>query len=184
MPQPEYVPIASSDRVRPSERLPVPHAWLASRPADLVGPGQPTGPGLGTPGPDQGYALKLARQFDDRLVLTDGIGRDDVVSGCLGVALRRAALFGRAPVIYDIELAYTLFGFLGGAPDDLVAERASLFESASHHYWDERAISGRVPDSTLLMTPAQIRERLSDWRALLLPDPGVDAEGAEPGAVL
>lgn len=167
MPQPEYVPIASSDRVRPSERLPVPDPWQADRPADLDEPRQPTGPGLGTPGPDQGYALKLARQFTDRIEVTDGVSREDAIAGCLGVALKRAALFGRAPVIYDLEHALTLWGFLGGAPQDLVAERRALFSSASHHYWDQRNITGRVPDAALRLAPAQVRERLADWRALL-----------------
>ena len=39
--------------------------------------------------------------------------------GCLNIALKRASMFGRAPVIYDLEFAYSLFGFLGGAPAEL-----------------------------------------------------------------
>ena len=184
MPQPEYVPIASSDRVRPAERLPVPHQWRADRPADLDEPEQPSGPAMGTPGPDQGYGLKLARAFADRLVLSEGISVEDAIRGCLGVALRRAALYGRAPVLYDFELAFTLWGFLGGAPDEVVRERRPLFEAASHHYWDQRAISDRVPDETLGLTPAQVRDRLGDWRSLVLPAPagGVDDRAGDPGA--
>ncbi len=187
MPQPEYVPIATSDRVRPAERLPVPAAWTASRPADLDGPDHPSGQALGTPGPDQGYALRLARHFRDRLVLTDGISAEDAIAGGLGGGLRRAALFGRAPVIHDLELSFTLWGFLGGAPDDLIADRRALFAGAAHHYRDQRAITGRVPDSTLRLTPAEVRDRLDDWRSLVAADPGVDLAAdlaaAEPGAV-
>ena len=87
--------------------------------------------------------------------------------GCAAVASRRAALFGRAPVAKDIELALVLFGFLGGAPDDLVAWRAPLFQAAAHHYHQQRAIVGAVPEETLRLTPADVRGRLSEWRSML-----------------
>ena len=58
-------------------------------------------------------------------------------------------MFGRAPVAKDIELGLILFGFLGGAPDDLVAWRAPLFQAAAHHYRQQRAIAGAVPEETL-----------------------------------
>jgi hypothetical protein len=122
---------------------------------------------LGAPGPDQGYALKLARMFVDRLQLAEGEGVDDATAGSLGVALHRASLFGRAPVIWDLELAFTLWGYLGGAPPDLIQERVPLFMGAAHDYWDQRAITDRVPDETLRLTPAQVRERLGDWRSLV-----------------
>jgi len=169
MSQPEYVPIASTARVRPAERLPPARPWRAERPGDLRGPDRPSGPGLGAPGPDQGYALKLARLFADRLQLTEGERLDDATAGCLGVALRRAALFGRAPVVWDLELAFTLWGFLGGAPADLIAEQVKLFLGAAHDYWYQRAIADRVPDETLQLTPAQVRDRLQDWRSLMRP---------------
>lgn len=122
---------------------------------------------MGQPGPDQGYGLKLAKRFADRLVLEQGEHLDDVIAGCLPVALRRAALFGRAPVIYDFEHAYTLWGFLGEAPTELVRARSQLFESASHHYEYQRVIADSVPEGTLRMSPAQVAERLSGWRDLL-----------------
>src|SRR5439155_31489 len=78
-----------------------PGHWKADRPADLRG-GQPRGPMFGDPGPDQGYALVLARRFEDRLQLTEGEHREDVVAGCVGVANKRSSLLGRAPVIYDL----------------------------------------------------------------------------------
>ena len=105
--------------------------------------------------------------MDGRLALTAGERADDTIAGCVAVALRRAPLFGRAPVVYDLEHAFTLWGFLGGAPDDLVAVRKRLFEGAAGHYWGQRAIVDAVPDDTLRLTPAQVRERLADWRSLV-----------------
>lgn len=171
MAQPEYVPLDADDRVRPSERLPAPDRWLADRPAEIDGAsGAPRGKRLGTTGPDQGYGLKLARSFvaSGKLKMAEGEHAEDAVAGCLGVALRRAAMYGRAPVIFDFELAYALFGFLDDAPSDLVSFRKPLFQSSSHHYWDQRGIVDLVPESTLRMQPADVRSRLTDWRSLLL----------------
>jgi hypothetical protein len=168
MTQPEYVPVRADDEVRAAERLPVPHSWRADRPGDLHTPEAPSGPILGHPGPDQGYALRLVHRFDDRLALAEAEHKQDAVAGCLAIALRRAALFGRAPVIHDLELAFRLWGYLGDAPEDLVNLRVPLFAGASHQYWDQRMIADRVPDSTLRMTPAEVARRLpTDWRQLI-----------------
>ncbi len=168
MTQPSFVPIVDTDQVRPSYRLRTPRDWRAGRVADLRGPEQVRGRELGVPGPDQGYALLLAHTlFEDRLELTPGITAEDALVGCAAVASRRAALFGRAPVAKDIELALVIFGFLGGAPDDLVAWRPPLFQAAAHHYHQQRSIVGAVPEETLRLTPADVRGRLSEWRSLL-----------------
>jgi hypothetical protein len=166
MAAPDYVPVPLSEQPRESLRLPPPRPWMADRPADLQR-GQPVGPKLGTPGPDQGYLLKLAERFTDRVELAGGEHADDAIAGCVAVALRRAALFGRAPVAHDLEMALTLWGFLGGAPADLVEFRHRLFWGAAHHYWDQRAVTDLVPDETLKLTAAKVAERLSDWRQLL-----------------
>lgn len=170
MAQPDYVPLSTADKVRAPERLPVPEAWRPERPAELKGNTHPTGAKLGTPGPDQGYALKLARQFEGRLTLAPGEHEADAIAGCVVVAMKRAALFGRAPVVYDLELAFTLWGYLGDAPADLVALRTPLFQSASHHYWEQRGIVDRVPEETLRLTPAKVAERMTSWRELLKVD--------------
>jgi hypothetical protein len=170
MAQPEYVPINDDDRVRPAERLPAPDRWVPDRPAEITGNEVPKGKRFGSPGPDQGYGLKLARSFvaDGRLKLAEGEHAEDAVTGCLGVALRRASLFGRAPVIYDFELAFGLWGFLDDAPRELVDYRQPLFQAASHHYWDQRGIVDQVPESTLRMQPGDVRSRVAEWRSLLL----------------
>jgi hypothetical protein len=168
MAQPDHVPLREADRVRPVERLPAPAAWVPDRPADLKGAGQPSGRLLGTQGPDQGYALTLAGRFADRLVLTPGERTEDALFGTLGVALKRAALFGRAPVAFDCELALGLFGFLGDAPADLLEWRRPLFQAAAHDYLAQRRISDLVPEATLRLSPAEVRARLSSWLSLVL----------------
>ncbi len=167
MTQPDYVPIARADRVRPVERLPVPLAWRADRPSDEANALVPVGPLFGHPGPDLGYGLKLAKRFVDRISLAEGESADDAVYGCFAVGARRAATFGRAPVIYDMELAYTLWGYLGSAPADLVEFRAPLFQGAAHDYWIQRDIADRVADDALRLTAAQVRARFGEWRSMI-----------------
>ena len=166
MTQPDYVPVNATDRVRTTERLPAPRGWVQDRPAEILGD-QPSGPRLGNPGPDQGYALTLAARFHGRLKLEHGEHEEDVIAGCLPVALKRASLFGRAPVIHDMELAFALFGFLGDAPTDLVAWRKPMFDSVAHRYFDGRRIADCVPDATLRLSPADVRARINDWRSLV-----------------
>ena len=166
MAAPEYVPVSLNELPRLKEPIPAAGHWKAERPADLKGR-QPVGPRLGRPGPDQGYALRLARRFEDRLELAPTEDREDAVAGCLGVALKRASIFGRAPVIWDLELAFTLWGFLGGAPEELVAFRKPLFEGARHDYESQREIADRVSEETLRMTPEQVRRGLPAWRELI-----------------
>jgi hypothetical protein len=156
-----------ADEVRPAERMPVPRGWFATRPGEVWLEGPPTGKRFGAPGPDQGYGVKLARLFEDRLRLVPPEQADGVVSGCSAVGDKRAARFGRAPVIHDFELAFTVWGFLGEAPAGLVEFRKPLFLAAAHDYWAQRAIADAVPDETLQLTAADVAGRLSEWRTFI-----------------
>jgi hypothetical protein len=167
MTQPDYVPLATADRVRAVERLPVPDSWRPDRPADEKSPVPPAGAMFGRAGPDLGYGLKLAKLFVGRLRLGTGESSADAVAGCFAIGTRRASSFGRAPVIYDMELAFTLWGFLGEAPPELVAFRIDLFPGAAHDYERQRVIADVVADETLRLTPAQVAARLGEWRTLL-----------------
>ena len=110
MAAPKYVPTLPTDSPRTYDSPDhVPDDWRPDRPGDLDG-AQPRGPQLGTQGPDQGYALKLANLLRAALQLQPGERAEDAVRGCLGIALRRASLFGRAPVIHDLRLAFTIWG--------------------------------------------------------------------------
>ncbi len=127
----------------------------------------PRGARLGTIGPDQGYAYKLVDQFRDRLEL-GAVDVADAIAGCVGVAMKRAALFTRAPVVHDLTAAFTLFGFLDpDAPGDLAAFRESAFaEVASHHHYSERqALIDLVPDDVLRRPhTAIVADYAGDWR--------------------
>jgi hypothetical protein len=145
--------------------------WRADRPGDLVGSPQPSGPAFGNQGPDQGYLLKLAEGFRHQLVLRPGEHAADAITGASAVALRRASIFGRAPIADDLRLALTIFGYLEDAPDDLVAKRRAWFDDVHHvtmHYFAVREIADLVPEATLRSTPAEARAAYaSDWKGPL-----------------
>jgi hypothetical protein len=152
MAAPDYVPVLPQDRPRRPEQLPPARRWRATRPGDFVHTraGQPRGPRLGTPGPDLGYAAHLARQFEGHLHLQPGEDPADVEAGCVALAMKRAALFGRAPVIHDLRRAYELWGFLDPTPPpELVERRRALFRGAAHDYWVQRAVVDAVADEEL-----------------------------------
>ena len=112
---------------------------MADRPADISGR-QPAGPRLGYQGPDQGYALTLAARLRPEVRTQPGERLDDAVSGGTAVALRRASMYGRAPVIHDLRLAFTIWGYLDPSPPaDLVELRRRLFEGVANslHHYDE-----------------------------------------------
>jgi hypothetical protein len=163
---PEYVPKSARPTERVYESPPWSHDPWVEHPAANLEVGQPRGRFYGNQGPDQGYALLLAERFHDRLVLQEGESEHDVVAGAVELAMKRASLFGRAPVIHDLTLAFTIWGFLDDSPDPaLVDVRKELFAAAGHHYAERRAVVDLVPEATLRLTPAQAADaHAADWR--------------------
>lgn len=144
--------------------------WRAQRPGDIPG-GLPEGPGLGRQGPDQGYALKLVRRFEQDVYLQPRERWEDAAAGCVLVALKRASLFGRAPIKADLEIAFRIWGFLDEAPPlGLIELRRHAFERVEdpHHYLEARRIIDAVPDDVLRATPDSIAATHDrDWASLL-----------------
>lgn len=172
MAAPKFTPVVPTDSPRAygsPDYVPAP--WTPDRPGEIAG-FQPRGERLGAPGPDQGYAIKIANSLRSKLHLAEGEHIDDVIRGCLGVALRRASLFSRAPVVHDLSIAFTVWGYFDPAPpSDLVALRKKMFEGlrhVGHHYAESREVVDQVPVETLKSTPAQVDSRYpADWRILL-----------------
>lgn len=171
MSAPEYVPTptnATKHYTSPPQRA---GSWSAGRPGEVVDADPSVVSSLGAPGPDQGYALSLTTVFDNKVRLKSGEHRSDVDAGCVAVALKRASLFGRAPVVHDLRIAYTLFGYLDeDVPEELLEARKELFREVhySFHYFERRAIADSVPDEVLLQTPDQVASTyVRDWQVQL-----------------
>ena len=154
MAAPKFAPVPVIGDVK-SYRSPafVPDGWDADRPGDLDGR-QPSGPGLGFQGPDQGYALKLAARLRPLLVLSDAERVDDAVTGCTAIGMRRASSYGRAPVIHPgrsvlplcVERAHICpdgrLNFGKGAP------RKDALDRRRHFVGLRRALTGNERDQT------------------------------------
>lgn len=171
MAAPKHTPVDPSLKPRSYESPNhVPDRWQLGRPAEIAGR-QPVGDRLGAQGPDQGYALTLANLIAGEIRLYDGERLDDAIRGCLGIALRRASRFGRAPVIHDVRFAFTIWGwFLDSPPADLLVRRKQLFAGLGnvlHAYAEARDVVDMVPEATYLLTPAQVQAAMpGSWRAL------------------
>ena len=81
-------------------------------------------------------------------------------------------MFSRAPVVHDLRIAFTIWGFFDpDPPSELLELRRDLFEGlrhVGHHYAETRIVADMPPADVLRLTPAEIEERYpADWRALL-----------------
>jgi hypothetical protein len=125
----------------------------------------PTGARLGATGSDLGFGLKLAKRVAERAVLAEGEHLADAVAGCFSSGSRRSSHFHRSPVIYDMDWAFTLWGFLAGAPDELVTYRRPIFAGADHDYGRQRAIADMVSEDALRLPLAEMQQGLTaNWR--------------------
>ena len=172
MAAPKFSPVDETEPVRGYESPDhVPDSWTPTRPGEIEG-FQPEGPRLGAQGPDQGFALRIASTLRPKVQVTAGENVDDAIRGCLGVALRRASLFSRAPVVHDLTIAFTIWGFYDPSPPaELVDLRGEMFEGlrlVEHHYAEARAVVDSVPEATLRMTPDAVASAYpGEWRSLL-----------------
>ena len=127
---------------------------------------------MGVPGPDQGYVLKIVGRLRGEIRLTPGELLADAESVGVAVALKRASIFGRAPILADLRVAYTVWGMFDAQPPaELLAVRVARFEGmrhVAHHYPLLRALVNAVPAETLRLDPVSATEAYRrDWRSLL-----------------
>lgn len=187
MPTDPYVPIPADEKPRQEQNfasgvsMPPARAWRADRPGDDVAQ-MPRGPLTGSPGPNVGFALSLARRSRERLRLESAEHADDAVAVIAEVAMKRAASFGRAPTTVDIDFASELLGFGAPAPADVKAWRPGVIRGAHHEYVVRRRIADAVDVSLLRRAPAALAEHLDDARRAIAAVDRGDAAEAPSGA--
>ena len=128
---------------------------------------------MGHPGPDQGYALRLVKQFKDKVFLASGEHWEDAAEVAVLTALKRASLFGRAPCTYDIEVGLCIWGYLDTNPEDgLVDLRKDNFGhiGSAHNYLMRRNVSDAISATGLKRSPELIRmDYEQNWRVMIDP---------------
>ncbi len=169
---PSYVPVDPREHPRdyeaPARRG---NPWRATRPGELIGKAMPQGGLYGNHGPDIGYAYKLVHEVSDKIIVGSGESRHDAEAGGIAVAMRRAAMHGRAPIVADLDVAFTIWGFYDAQPaSGLRVLRGELFEGAAmpkHGYEQRREIANTVADHALEMTPEALHAaHAQDWASL------------------
>ena len=122
---------------------------------------------LGRPGPNVGYAYTLAERAANRLRLDPSEHKDDAVAVIAEIGGKRAAMFGRAPVIADVDVAIMLLGYDGTADSSFLRTRAHLVHEAAHDYPRRRALVDAVSDDLLRLRGLELEQRVGAWRAEL-----------------
>lgn len=177
MAAPNYVPISPVSDVRTYDSSPRrPEPWTKDRVSEVENR-QPIADALGVTGPDPGYALTMAERYRGKLLLqpSGDAAEADVLRGAAEIAMKRAAMAGRAPILADVTVALTVWGFLDASPAaELVELRRDMFEAVHHiaaDYFRLRALPDAVPASVLAAPPAVIaRQHAADWRSCLAID--------------
>ncbi|HEX4490019.1 MAG TPA: hypothetical protein VH914_02345 [Acidimicrobiia bacterium] len=175
MPTDPFVAPDLDDRPRQQQNLPpglgYPPArgWRPTRPGDRtameIGTATPEGALRGRPGPNVGYAYTLAGRVRERFQLAPHEHSEDAVSVVAEVAMKRAAAFGRAPVMPDVELAIQILGYDGTADSGFGSWRTRSVHDAAHHYPVRRALVDLVPDSLLRAGPSTDRApEIAAWQ--------------------
>jgi hypothetical protein len=147
----------------PGVALPPATRWLPDRPGDVPADSAEESR-FGSPGPNVGYAYTLAERVKDRLRLAPSERGHDVVAVVAEVAGKRAASFGRAPVIGDVEFAMSILGYDETVDPEYAARRATLVHEAAHDYRRRRAVVDRVPEALARKRPNEAKAEIEAWR--------------------
>ena len=118
----------------------------------------PAATGWAAPGPIPATCYKLLSGFRPKVHLEAGETWKDAAAGAAAVALKRASLFGRAPVVHDLTVGFGVWGFLDDDPDgELLKLRRDAFAGISHpaDYTRLRRVVDAVPEETLRLPHAE-----------------------------
>jgi len=185
MPIDPFVPASLDEAPRqepnlaPGSHMPPSRSWKADRPGDL-GAMQPKGALLGSPGPNVGYALRLANRVRDRMKLEPHEEADDAIAVIAAIAMKRSATFGRAPTVNDVDFAMELLGYAGDAPEDVRNWRPDVVRAAAHDYIVRRAVVDTVSTGLLRLAITELPEHLAIVREAMA-RAAEEGEAAEVG---
>lgn len=154
-----YVPPDRDTEYRP-EQLPPPGPWFVQRPGETAL--DPDAARFGAVGPDMGYAGALLPPFRSKLV-PGACNRDDLLEAGAAIAMRRAAMYGRAPVSEDLEVAFLLLGALERVPGDWSRAGAVVarhVEGVRYKAAQAAEFAASLPEDWLAAKPGGVRLQL------------------------
>jgi hypothetical protein len=137
--------------------------WDPNRPGELTGTGVPWGGAFGMPGPDAGYALKLAASRE--LLLADHEHREDADAVTAAVAAARASFAGRGPARCDVAVALIILGY--DTESEFGAVRSAAIGGSAHHPNRIRRVVAGIPADVYDAAPDELRERVASGESLI-----------------
>ncbi len=163
MAQQPNIELRDSDLPRPEAGPNPERRWTPDRPGDVAGTGVPWGGAFGTPGPDAGYAIKLAAGRD--LILAENEQRADANLAVAAVAAARASLASRGPTKIDLDAAIVILGY--DSESDFGAIRAAAIAGAAHHPQRIRRLVAGIPMDVVEDTADDLRRRVDSGESLI-----------------
>ena len=134
--------------VRPSMTTHTPELGRPKKPGLQRSPHRVNARNLGTPAPDEGYALTLAHHEIARVNFAHDHDRHDVELGVGLVAAKRASLIGRGPTLGDVRAAMAVLGL--DRIEVVDARAAAPFAGLAHSYVAQRRFVDAVADDRLV----------------------------------
>ena len=152
MGQQPNIELTEAEKPRTTLEPPPARPWRPTKPGLITSPQDvPVGGRFGSAGPDAGWALRLLSEAD----LPDP---NPNLSGVLqGLMMARAAAYGRAPVVEDLELALVLCGYGFEAPAEVVERRDRWLAAVSSEARPGQTAVAEVDRELLVAKPEQAR---------------------------
>jgi hypothetical protein len=163
MAQQPNIELRDSDLPRPEAGPNPERRWTPDRPGDTAGTGVPWGGAFGTPGPDAGYAIKLAAGRE--LTLADHEHRADADLAVAAVAAARASLASRGPTKIDVDAAIVILGY--DTESGFGAVRAAAIAGAAHHPQRIRRLVAGIPMDVIEDSADDLRRRVAGGESLI-----------------
>jgi hypothetical protein len=163
MAQQPNIELRSSDHPRDEGHPNAERRWVPDRPGEFAGSGVPWGGAFGMPGPDAGYALKLAAARD--LILADNEHRADANVAVASVAAARASRLRRGPTKPDIDAAIVILGY--DTETDFGPVRAAAIVGAAHHPQRIRRVVAGIPVDVIEDNAEELAKRVASGESLI-----------------
>ena len=127
-----------------------------------IKPGIPTSPEevpeggrFGRYTPDGGYALRLVNSIE----LPDD--DPDLRSVLAALTMARAGIWGRAPIMEDVEVALALCGYGYDAPAEVVERRERWIRATSHDQRPGQTAVAEAGRDLISLKPEEVRDALA-----------------------
>ena len=157
MTQPTFSPIPAAGTVRATMPTGTPEIARSPKPGLLRSIAAPSGVGVGTQAPGEGFAMTIADRECAKLDFEHEHDRHDVVVGVALVAAKRASLIGRGPQLGDVRVVMDHFGLESGVA--VSHSTSAVFAGLAHSYVAQRRFVDAVDAAELVAGPANVAPR-------------------------